>query len=99
VRPEVEIELDLYRSARSRPHEADRIAVAANRRIAVQRPRDRLEDGRLPRAVGTDDARETGSEAELGPGVLAEVGEAEAVDPHTDASSTAGPATVSASRR
>ena len=99
VRAELEIELDFYRRARSGTDEANRIAVAANRRNAVQRPRDRFQNRRLAGAVGADDAGETTLEADLGPHMLAEIRELEVVQLHAFASSTVGPATRSASRR
>ena len=99
VRAKLEFELDFYRSARSRPDEAYRFPVAANRRHPVQRPRDSFENRRLAGTVRADDSSEPALELELGSRVLAEVGELETVESHATASSSVGPATRSASRR
>jgi hypothetical protein len=95
----LEIELDLHLSARPGPHEPDGVPVAANSRIPVERPRDRFENRGLAGAVRTDDAGESSPELELRPYVLTEVGELETIESHAMASSSAGPATRSASRR
>ena len=99
MRPQSEIELDLDRRPRSGAHETNRIPTAANRLVAIKRPRDRFEDGRLAGAVWTDDAGETGLEMNFRLSVLTEVGEPETIQPHATDSSPAGPATRSASRR
>ncbi len=100
VRSKLEVQPHFDRRAGARAHEADRIAIAANRLISVERPGDCLENRRLAGAVRADYARETSVEVDLGPDVLPEVGEAEAIQSHAVASSSpVGPATASASRR
>src|SRR6478672_8054553 len=99
MRAEHEIELDFDRRARAGAHEANRVAVAANRLVAVKRPGNRLEDRRFAGAVGPDDPGETGLEMNFRLDVLAEIGEPETVQPHATDSSPVGPATRSASRR
>jgi hypothetical protein len=56
VRPELEVQLHLDGRAGARAHEADRIAVPADRLISIERPGDRFEDRRLAGAVRADDA-------------------------------------------
>src|ERR1700682_1136961 len=100
MRSELEIQLHFDGSAGTRTHETDRIAIAANRLISVERPGDRFENGRLAGAIGADYAGKTGVEVDLGPDVLPEVGEAETIESHAVASSSSvGPARASASRR
>src|ERR1041385_1204531 len=65
-----------------RSHVPDRVLVATHGDIAVDRPRDRLEQRRLARAIGADDARDAVAECELGIGVLAEVDEPQALELH-----------------
>src|ERR1700737_383269 len=100
VRSELEVQLHLDGRACAGAHEPNRIAIAANRLIPVERPGDRFENRRLASAVRADDARETSIEADLRPDVLPKVGEAETIESHAIASSSpVGPASASASRR
>ena len=99
---QLEVELDAHRRPWRGAGEADRVLAPSRGVAAVERPRHGLEDGRLSGAVRSDDARQPGIELDFGVGVLAEVDETEAVEPHTSstdaASPRAGPA-CSASRR
>ena len=100
VRSELEVQLHLDGRAGSGAHEPNRIAIAANCLIPVERPGDRFENGRLASAVRAYYARETCVEVDLRPDVLPEVGEAETIESHAVASSSpVGPASASASRR
>src|SRR5689334_11146707 len=99
VRPQLELELDFYGRASTRSDEANRIAIATDGGVAVQRPRNRLQNRRLAGAVRTNDAGKTALESDPGARMLTEIGEPEFVQPHAGTSSAAGPATRSASRR
>jgi hypothetical protein len=72
---ERELELDAHRRARFRAQIADGIFIAARRRIAVDRPRDPLQQRRLAGAVGTDDTGDAVAEHNFGIRVLAEIDE------------------------
>ena len=76
---EDEIKLDFDRGARTGAHEADGVAIAADRLIAVERPGDRFENRRLAGAVGPDDSGEAALETYLRLRVLTEVGEPETI--------------------
>ena len=82
VGPQAEVHLHFDPVARGGPAAADRIAAAPGRGHAVHRPRDRLEDRGLPRAVGPDDPGEAHTELQLGVLVLPEVAEVQPVDLH-----------------
>ncbi len=77
-----EVELHLHARAALRAEPADRVLVAADRLRAIDRPGDRLEQRRLPGAVGPEDSGDAGPEFELGVGMLPEVDEAEPVQFH-----------------
>src|SRR6185437_12642998 len=76
---EVELQLHPHGSAPTGAREADRIAGAARGGIPVDGPRDRFEDRRLPRSIGTNDSREPRVELDAGVRVLPEVGERDVV--------------------
>ncbi len=79
---EPELHLDFDLGARRSPAAADRVTAAPGGWHPVHRPGDRLEDRGLPRPIRPDDTGEAGTQLELGVLVLAEIDEAEAVDPH-----------------
>ena len=76
------IDLHSHRCPSRRTDPSQRLPAAPSRHIPVQRPREGLEEGRLARAVGTDDRRESGPQQEFRFGVLPEVDELEAVESH-----------------
>ena len=78
--PELELHLDRGPALRAEP--ADRVPVAPQRLRAVDRPGERLQERRLPGAVGPDDARDPGPELELRGGVLAKVDQPEPMQLH-----------------
>src|SRR5687767_2443009 len=95
---QVELELDTNPRACSRTVEANRITGPPRRGIAVDRPRDCLENGRLSGAVRPDDARDARSELHPAVRMLAEVLENQAVELHL-AAERRGSASRSDARR
>ncbi len=73
MRPESEIERHLEAGPRRGPAATQRLLGAARRRHAVQGVGDGLEQRRLARAVGPDDADQPGAELQIGQLVLPEV--------------------------
>ena len=99
---ELEIELHAHRRARRGAREPDGLLAAAGGIATVKRPRDRLEDRRLPRPVRTDDPREAKVELDGRVDVLPEVDHPEGVELHPSSSAPGALRTVttcSASRR
>src|SRR5919108_2382768 len=79
-----EVEVELYANARAgaRAVEADRITSSPSRRVAVDRPRNCLENRGFSGPVRPDDSRDAGTELDPGVRVLAEVLEDESVEVH-----------------
>ncbi len=82
VSAELELELDFHRRAGHGAVRANGVARSAGRGVAVQRPRDGLENRRFAGAVGADDAREPHVEVDARLDVLPEIPEMQAVEPH-----------------
>jgi hypothetical protein len=96
VPAKAELELHLHARPGLRPQVADRIAIAPRRHIAVNGPRDRLEQRGLARSVRADDPGEPVAERDFGVGVLAEIDETQAVQLHGPASPPASAAASAA---
>src|SRR6266566_1528292 len=87
VGAEPEFQLHAHRRARLGAQVADRVFVAARRRIAVDDPRDRLEQRCLARAVGADDPGDAVTKHDFGIGVLAEIDEPQPLQLHGEGGS------------
>src|SRR3954468_2432144 len=79
---DLDVELTLPPRVRAGAQRADRLLLSARRILPIERPRDRLEQRGLSRAVRTEDARQPRLEGDEGVDVLAEVREPECVEPH-----------------
>src|SRR5579864_5643121 len=79
----LEVELHPYGGTRARTIPPDRLARAAGRGRSIERPRNRLENGRFAGAVRADDAGQAGVELDERVGVLPKVAQAEGVEAHS----------------
>src|SRR6185436_14733147 len=96
---EAELELHLHARAALRAEPAHRVFVAPHGLEPVDGPGDRFQDGRLARAVGSENPGNPRPELELGIGVLPEVGQMEAAQLHQLGSSRPACSTYSTPRR
>ena len=91
----LEDQLDFHRRARFRARVPNAFTCAARRRLAVQGPRDRLEQRRFARPIRPDDARQAVLEGELRVDMLTKVLQLQRDKTHQ--SSTTGMAAETAS--
>src|SRR5207245_1225875 len=95
--PELELHFDVRPALGREP--PDGVAVAACRLGPVDRPGHRLQQGRLARAVGPENARDPGAELDVRGLVLAEIRQAQAAELHQTAASRPACSTYSTPTR